>query len=354
MKPETDSPSTGKSRLPNRIYPPRVIGLALGGICVAAGIFEAQRTEFWVWTLLLLNAVFWPHLAHGLAIRSENPRQVEIRNLMLDSLFGGFWIVAMQANPLPSVLILAMLSMNNVATGGYRSLIMGLAANLLGGVIGWGLFGLAFQPVASYLVQIACIPFLIVYPILIGMVTLKLAHQLNCQRKELRRLSEYDPLSGLYNRRVFQQRMAEEFEKFKRYGASSVLAIADIDHFKNINDKFGHLAGDAAIRLTGEVFRGETRCSDITARIGGDEFVVLMPVTNIEEALILLNRLQRAFALAVDSDEHLLGTKISFGVAAPNPEMKSHEAWIESADLALYRAKTMNRGGVEIAAGCLI
>jgi diguanylate cyclase (GGDEF)-like protein len=134
-----------------------------------------------------------------------------------------------------------------------------------------------------------------------------------------------------------------------RHGLTVALSVADIDQFKGINDKHGHSAGDSAIRMTGQVFSKEIRCADVVARIGRDEFVVLMPVTSTSEAFELTQRLQHAFSNAIADDHRLAGSTLSFGIAAPHPDMESHQEWMELADRALYKAKARGRGSVEIA-----
>lgn len=337
------------SRLSRKVYLPRVIGLGLGGLCVGAAIPAEVQSAPWIFLLLLMHALLWPHLAYLRCSRSADPRHAEKTNLLIDSLMGGFWVVAMQGNLLPSVLIISMLSMNNAATSGVRFLGWGLLFHLIGALLAWGVLGWQFRPESSFLVQMACVPFLTVYPLVIGMVTLRLAHQLNLQRTELLWLSENDALSGIYNRRFFEQRIAQEFENFKRHHSPISLMVADIDRFKNINDNFGHPAGDSVIRMVGQVFRQQVRLGDVAARIGGDEFVVLMPFTGTSEALELVKRLQRDFSQTLANDSRLLGTSLSFGIAAPQSDMKSHESWMELADKALYRAKAGRCGAVVVA-----
>jgi diguanylate cyclase len=337
------------SRLSRRVYLPRVIGLALGGLCVGAAIPAEVQSAHWICLLLLTHVLLWPHLAYLRCSRSTKPRDAEKTNLLIDSLMGGFWVIAMQGNMLPSVLIVSMLSMNNAATGGIRFLSRGLLVQLIGALLAWAILGWQFRPESSFMVQLACVPLMTVYPIVIGMVTLRLAHQLNLQRTELHWLSENDALSGIYNRRYFEQRIAQEFENFKRHHSPISLIVADIDCFKKINDNYGHPVGDSVIRMVGKVFRQQVRLGDVAARIGGDEFVVLMPFTGTSEALELVQRLQRDFSQALAEDQRLLGTSLSFGIAAPQAGMISHENWMELADKALYRAKASKRGSVEVA-----
>jgi diguanylate cyclase len=108
-----------------RIYLPRVIGLGIGLFSVMAAIAPLSPPT-WAWLLVLFNGLLWPHIAYLWAARSAAPYQAEQRNLLLDSLMGGFWTAAMHFNPLPSVTVLSMMTMNNVAAGGKRMVFRGV------------------------------------------------------------------------------------------------------------------------------------------------------------------------------------------------------------------------------------
>src|SRR5437868_2903027 len=102
-----------------RIYPARIIGLGLGFFCVASVFYQSQVNSF-IWALLIFNGFLWPYVAYWLAMRSADPYRAELRNLIVDSLLGGFWVPLMAFNLLPSAIIIIMLSMDNIAAGGLR------------------------------------------------------------------------------------------------------------------------------------------------------------------------------------------------------------------------------------------
>lgn len=165
-------------------------------------------------------------------------------------------------------------------------------------------------------------------------------------RKELenrlRELSEKDPLSGLWNRRKFDAEMTSHTQKVKRYPNTekSALALLDIDHFKRINDKFGHDVGDQVITAVANTIAAELRETDIIARIGGEEFAIIMPHTGIREAEIVINRLRNAIHLQSD-----------YGVTASAGLTEICEKASDSykrADIALYESKTLGRNQVNV------
>ena len=130
MKLATNSKAGQGKRFVERIYRLRIAGLALGFFCVAS-VFLQQHRGYVLWALLLFHGFVWPHVARRAALACEVPYRGERLNLMADAMFGGFWVVAMQFNVLPSVLILAMLSMDNIAAGGLKLFARGVIAHLL-------------------------------------------------------------------------------------------------------------------------------------------------------------------------------------------------------------------------------
>jgi diguanylate cyclase (GGDEF)-like protein len=178
--------SAGGAGLARRIHLPRVIGLGLGVVCVGGGLAQHGAPP-WLWLLLAFNGLAWPHIARWWAVRSGSPFESEHRNLLVDSAFGGFWVPAMGFNLLPSALILTMLTMNNLAVGGWRLFARGALAQAAGAAIAWVLLDTRVEPAATLPTILASLPFLVAYPLTIGLVTHRLSMQLSRQKKELAR-----------------------------------------------------------------------------------------------------------------------------------------------------------------------
>ena len=167
--------------------------------------------------------------------------------------------------------------------------------------------------------------------------------------RELRRLATVDPLTGAFNRRYFLSAASQEMERAVRYGGSLSLLMIDIDHFKRVNDRFGHALGDEVLRKTVEVCRANLREVDIFARLGGEEFAALLPQTASVGALGLAERLRRAVAeMVVPLAGGDLRVTVSVGVAERSVET-TFEHLMSRADQALYAAKETGRNRVEMA-----
>lgn len=165
----------------------------------------------------------------------------------------------------------------------------------------------------------------------------------------LRETSRTDQLTGILNRRGFEEAFAAELARVRRTAAPLAIAVGDIDHFKSINDRFGHGAGDAALAAVAGRLRECCRTTDVLARIGGEEFALVMPQTTLAEALPLAERLRRAVAEVRDPGGAAL--TISFGIAeCAAPEDADPERLLRAADRALYAAKDAGRDRVLAAA----
>lgn len=162
----------------------------------------------------------------------------------------------------------------------------------------------------------------------------------------VKRQAVTDELTGLANRRSFRETLEIELSRAERFDNSLSLVVADLDDFKRVNDQYGHQVGDDVLRAFADVLRGRIRSVDLAARLGGEEFAVLLPETDLEGAEALAENLRAAVAeLAVPVDSTDVHVTASFGVAG-FPQTHSADELMTSADLALYSAKRQGKNRV--------
>ncbi|WP_312937129.1 diguanylate cyclase [Pseudomonas sp.] len=331
-----------------RIYLPRILGKTMGLLAVTAALMPLAP-PIWVWALMLVNGLLWPHLAYRWAMRSPQPYHAEQRNLVVDSLMAGFWAAAMHFNPLPSLTILSMVTMNNVAAGG-RSLVQrGVLAQLGGAALGMVLLGPHVQLHATDLQVYASLPMLTLYPMALGWVSFQLATHLAEHKRRLSDLSRTDSLTGLYNHGYWKDRLGRKFLLCQERRGAAVIALIDIDHFKAINDTYGHVVGDRVLRHLSKELRQGLRETDLAGRYGGDEFCVIFPKTTQEQACLAMERLRECAANYSDPDLPALRISLSIGLSAFRDDFAGPEQWLEDADHALYQAKRQGRDRVNVA-----
>jgi len=181
-----------------------------------------------------------------------------------------------------------------------------------------------------------------------GVVFALLGNLLGSSFDEVRRQSITDPLTGLFNRRHFGRRLSEETKRAQRYGHPASVLCVDIDRLKTINDDFGHKAGDGALVAVGRALLDNVRTIDVVARIGGDEFAVLLPETTAAQASALSQRVLTE--VAWQGDLRASGLAISIGIADLNSatDLEPDELLV-AADDALYRAKAAGGGEGHVA-----
>lgn len=172
------------------------------------------------------------------------------------------------------------------------------------------------------------------------------------KNKELEVLSITDSLTGLHNRKHLMETLTGEIVRSRRYERPFALLIIDIDHFKNFNDTYGHLAGDEVLRRMGDVFRSSIRSCDFAARYGGEEFIVLMPEIGPDDGVQAAERIRQIAAdEKIDANGHSVNVTLSMGVASFPDHGDDAQAIISKADAALYQAKKRGRNRVVLAGG---
>lgn len=168
--------------------------------------------------------------------------------------------------------------------------------------------------------------------------------------KQLARLSITDKLTGLLNRGAWENLLDSEFSRYQRYGHPGSLVLIDIDNFKLINDRYGHPAGDEVIRHLAATIRAILRSTDQSGRYGGEEFGIILPETDTEGAMVIVERLRLAIETAVVTTQNIeIRYTISSGIATLNKSITHATEWLSQSDNALYAAKHGGKNRTEVA-----
>jgi len=171
--------------------------------------------------------------------------------------------------------------------------------------------------------------------------------ELKRAKEKLIKMATTDELTRLANRRYFMERFNSEFDRVKRYESKFSLLMIDIDHFKNINDTFGHKAGDKALQEAATIMKKSLRSSDIIGRVGGEEFSVLLPETDINSALYIAERLRNKVEKStIDHEDVKISITISIGTTQSDAGDHSVDDIIIRADKAMYNAKNEGRNKI--------
>jgi len=158
------------------------------------------------------------------------------------------------------------------------------------------------------------------------------------------RLATTDGLTGLQNHRTFQERLDAQLAQAERYGKRTSLLLCDVDHFKSVNDTYGHPVGDAVLRGIARILQKEARNTDVVARYGGEEFAIVMPETDTGGAMVIAERIrERVAAFVFETPQGPLQVTISLGVATFPDDCKTKAELVERSDGCLYHAKRHGR-----------
>ncbi|MFM2482561.1 diguanylate cyclase [Celerinatantimonas sp. YJH-8] len=179
----------------------------------------------------------------------------------------------------------------------------------------------------------------------------RMTEQLDIANQELKNLAQKDSLTGIYNRRKFAEKLTEEINRSHRYQIPLSLILIDIDHFKLVNDQYGHLIGDKVLIQVTHTIKNEIRQTDLLARFGGEEFVIILPETKLEQAAHQAERIRKkvAFQPEQTTSERLPAITCSFGISSLRNTQMTFEQLLDEADKALYQAKSLGRNQVCLA-----
>jgi diguanylate cyclase (GGDEF)-like protein len=188
---------------------------------------------------------------------------------------------------------------------------------------------------------------LIIGPIVSYIIFMQ-SYQVTQAIAKLQDLSRTDPLTGLYNKTFFTELVGMELDVASRYQFSSSLLLIDLDHFKRINDNYGHLAGDEVIRIISNVIRRNVRQTDVIGRFGADEIMIFLPHTDLEGAMVAADRVRRMISESeIYYKEERFKVTASIGAAFTECGMENLEQLLQAANVAMCTAKDKGRNGLE-------
>ncbi len=339
---DTHPPAPGRTPsqlgLYRRTYRFRVLGMGLAALPIAVVLTELDAgASTWAW--LVVSCIVWPHVAWLAAHHSRDPFDAELRNFVVDSMIAGSWVALMQFNALPSAMLVAVSTADRISSG-VRGLWLRALPWLAATIAATGLAtGFAFAPQTSMRVVLACLPLMVIHTLAVSYNNYRLVRRVQAQNQRLAELNRIDPLSGLANRRHWEDRAAQLYRLPADQAAT--LLIVDIDHFKAINDTHGHAVGDDVLRAIATAIQPLLPAGSHAGRLGGDEFAVAMPGSR-DEAAAVAERMRAVVENIELASAPGLRSTLSIGFAERAGDASLRE-WIERADRALYRAKNAGR-----------
>ncbi len=327
-------------------YVPRTFAY-LAGIAVVLAVFRINNNEYqdnpWVISFLFIIPLTWPHIAYLWAKKSKQIKKTVSNSLLFDSFFGGLWLPLMSFELIPCSVFITILMMNNISAGGFKLFFSGLLAMLFAILISSLITSPEIHFESNISVILFCIPMITLYPMVLAAINYKLTRLMILQRERLLQISRHDDLTGLFSRRYWEQRLLEEFNRCQRSGENTCVMMVDIDHFKSINDSFGHLIGDNVLKRFGSLLK-TLRASDIAGRYGGEEFAVLLPNSSLQESQLVAERLRQE--IENTKFNNVGQCTVSIGIAPLNTNYQDAYKWLDHADKALYQAKKQGRNRV--------
>jgi len=335
-----------------------VIGIHLAG----------KNTAALLWGLLALQFLVYPHLMFWRARRSSDPKRAELNNLVLDSFLLGLWVAALQFPQWISFSLFISTSINNAISRGVKGIGLSLLAFFSGALIYVALIGFEVAPDTGWLSTLLCMTGLSAYLLASGNITYfrsqklrearellrlgkqelkKQLHEIHALQIQLREQANLDPLTGLYNRRYLDSSLERELARCAREGQQLSLMLIDLDHFKQVNDTYGHQAGDEVLKSLALMLSDQARSADVVCRFGGEEFLLVLPNMSAPSAMARAEQWRTAFAAtSIEFHEFPLQVTLSVGIATFPGHGRSQDELIRSADRALYQAKTQGRNQV--------
>ncbi len=355
-------------------YRVRVAAFALVGIPIALHVLPRSPGALF-WTLFLLQFAIYPHLMQWRTRRCEQPEKAELDNLIVDAVLSGAWAAGLAFPLWISVALFLATLLNHAIMRGMPGVLICPVALLSGALASTTVIAFRVSTDTVGLVTLSSVIGLAIYLSLMGVefytyirrlheVQEALAAQkqvlqnanavLNDQitkihdlQEKLREQANRDSLTGLFNRRYLEGTLEREIARCKREDTPIAMLLLDIDHFKLINDTYGHQAGDEVLRALARILQDSARVEDIVCRYGGEEFLLVLPKMPLDAARERGEQLRRLFAeTPMTYVDRRIRITTSIGISATSTHSETAESLIRCADEALYLAKQNGRNRV--------
>lgn len=344
----------------------RSIFYALLAVVFAVHLREVDASAA-TWLLMLAQFLALPQLMYAYAAHLDDAgrqRRAEIWFMHLEAFCFALWFVALGFPLWPSFILFASACLNLVVFLGRKGLVSVVLVTLAGLLLGALVLPPRWHPDTSMSVTLLCMVVFIGYLVAFARDGHLRALRLHESRREARRqLAEIgtlqeqlrdaalrDPLTGLYNRRHLSDSLPGALSRCERLGMPLTLVMIDIDHFKLINDTYGHAAGDAMLQALARLLQAHIRTGDMACRMGGEEFLLVMENAVLPPAWERAQMLRAAFAtLSVSHEGALLHATMSCGLATFPEHGRNAQALLQAADRALYAAKIGGRNQLQAA-----
>ena len=362
--------------LPRMIHRVRASGFVMGFAILATHMLGKDYSAL-VWGLLVLQFFVYPQLLQWRTRRAANPLQTLHGNFLMDALTMGLWAAGLGY---PLWIAFTLLACNVVSItlySGARSAVQAILIFFLGGLLWVALTGQPIDLHTDWPATVLCVVGLTIFllmttstayhrnlklrqtreqlresehAVLIANLALqKQLHEIHALQAQLSDQANRDPLTGLYNRRYLDSTLERELARCKREGQPLSLMLIDIDHFKQINDTYGHQAGDEVIKYLADMLSSQARAADVACRFGGEEFLLLLPNMPQNNAQEKAEQWRSAFAeTTIAFGEFRMQVTLSCGIATYPSHGTSPAELIRCADRALYRAKKKGRNRVVV------
>lgn len=341
------------------------------------GVFASILVHGWskgyspfLWGLLTTQLLVYPHFAYQFARRSAHSQRTEINNLTLDSLMFGMLSAALQFPLWIAFTVYIASTLNLSISQGLRGLLTSNLAFCAGVLLIGMLMGWNVSPETAWPVTTICAIANAAYMVSIGLASYvrnrrlrktrealrerenRLEHQLAEIRDLQEKLQEQavrDPLTGLYNRRFLDTIISRELARCEREVLHLSIMMIDVDHFKVVNDTYGHPAGDEVLKCLSALLLENVRVVDVACRFGGEEFMLVLPGMAPEHALERAEHCRAAFAAAqITFEGQVVRATISVGIAVYPLHGQTLPDLTRCADVALYQAKEGGRDRVAL------